>query len=67
MIFMSNPNGMEKSSGAERCPHRFGVIRDRCPGHRQPPGQLPRSQALSRSMTEVRHVLRQHHLHIDII
>src|SRR3954452_14004479 len=27
-------------------------------GPRQPPGQLPRSQALSRSITEVRHVLR---------
>src|SRR3954454_16873345 len=38
--------------------HRPSRVRCGHPGHRQPPDQLPRSQALSRSVTEVRHVLR---------
>ena len=35
------------------------------PGRRQPPGQLPSSQALSRSAMEMRHDLRQQHLQFD--
>src|SRR6195952_2964031 len=39
--------------------HRLHVLGASCPGHRQPPDQPPRSQAVSRSATEVKHVLRR--------
>jgi hypothetical protein len=62
MFFVSNPKGI----GGARCLPHARMVATSYPGHRQPPGQLPRSQALSRSVTEVRHVLQRHYLHNPI-